>query len=382
MRFHTALDSGGAVAAPLMLAHFLPWYTVRGGDFPLHPEDAATLGRPPPRLEDMRHWNDGRAGYRRTHLHLPEIGVYDSRDPAVIAWQIETALAHGVAGFILNWYGKHSAENVITLHWLRGLERWNRAHPDRPFAYCLSYDMQAQWPTEGKSPVGLEEDFLYIRDHLVRGAYLRRDGRPLFTVFPYGDERRAYRAVLDRVFAPAGADLIWSGPPQGAGEDGVYAWVKPDAETVRPDQPCCWSDPDNCGAEELRRWYAEAQRLAAPHAYAMHGVWPEFNNTLVAWAWSKDPDHPRIRPSVICRETRAGSALDLTWRVYLDYLRRRRAGDPGARVPAPLVQLITWNDYAETTTLEPSREYGRAPIECCRRYLLEARELWAGSAAP
>lgn len=374
MKFHTSSDL--AQPWPIVLGHFLPWYTIRGRDFPLHPDDAATLDWQP-QVEDMRHWNDARAGYRRTHLHMPEIGVYDSRDPAAMEWQIQTALQYGVAGFILNWYGKYSVENVITLHWLRGLERWNRAHPDQPFTYCLSYDMQAQWPTEGKKPVSLEDDFIYIRDHLVRSAYLRRDGRPLFTVFPYGDERAMYRAVLDRVFAPGGADLIWSGIPQGRGEDACYAWVKPDTDTVRPDSPHAWSDPDNCGEQELRHLYDAANAANAPGAYLMHGVWPEFNNELVAWAWSKDPTHPHIRPSVICRQTRDGATLERTWRVYLDYLRRARTGDATARLPAPLVQLVTWNDYAETTTLEPSREYGRAPLEYCRSCAEEARALLA-----
>lgn len=378
MHFHTTRHADQPLTGPLMLGHFLPWYTIRGDAFPLHPDDAATLRSEPPRLEDMRHWNDSRAGYRRTHLHMPEIGVYDSRDPAVIEWQIRVALDHGVSGFILNWYGMYSAENVITLHWLRGLEHWNRANPERPFAYCFSYDMQAQWPTEGKRPVSLEEDFVYIRDHLVRDAYLHRSGRPIFTVFPYGDERMAYREVLDRVFAPTGADLIWSGAPQAGGEDAGYAWVKPDADTVRPDQPCCWSDPDNCGIRELQHWYDASQTCPEGTAYLMHGVWPEFNNTLVAWAWSKDPTHPHIRPSVICRETRGGNSLDRTWQVYLDYLKRRRAGDPRTHVPAPLVQLVTWNDYAETTTLEPSREYGNSPLARCRDYLRRARELYEG----
>ncbi|HMP74990.1 MAG TPA: hypothetical protein PKE12_01720 [Kiritimatiellia bacterium] len=374
MHFHTQLPAARPLEWPIALGHFLPWYTLRGDAYPLVPEDAAPLGGTP-HIEDMRHWNDSRAGYRRTHLHLPRIGVYDSRDPAVIEWQIQTALRHGVSGFILNWYGIHSVENVLTLHWLRGLERWNRAHPEQPFVYCLSHDMQAQWPTEGKCPATLEEDFIYIRDHLVRDAYLRRDGRPLFTIFPYGDERETYRAVLDRVFGATGADLIWSGAPRGAGENGGYAWVKPDADTVQPGEPYCWSDPDNCGAQELRSFCDAANRAPSSEFYLMHGVWPEFNNTLVAWAWSKDPTHPHIRPSVICRETRSGSTLDRTWDVYLDYLRRQRKGDPTARVPAPLVQLVTWNDYAETTTLEPSQEYGEAPLERCRARLDEARAI-------
>ncbi len=370
MKFHT--DIVEAYEWPVVLGHFLPWYTIRGDDYPLQASDATTLDWLP-EIEDLRHWSDGRADYRRTHLHMPEIGIYDSRNPLVIEWQIRTALEHGVNGFILNWYGMYSVENVLTLHWLRGLDQWNATHPEQPFAYCFSYDMQAQWPSEGKRPVSIEEDFFYIRRHLLRPGYLRRDGRPVFTVFPYGDERSRFRRALDRAFAPTGADLIWSGASPSAGEDARYAWVKPDSSTVNADKPCAWSDPDNCGENELRLFYETANSPGSLPLYLMHGVWPEFNNALVAWAWSKDPNHPGIRPSVICRQTRDGATLERTWRPYLDYLRRARAGGDRARVPAPLVQLVTWNDYAETTTLEPSREFGREPLACCKRHIEEAR---------
>jgi hypothetical protein len=36
--------------------------------------------------------------------------------------------------------------------------------------------------------------------------------------------------------------------------------------------------------------------------------------------------------------------------------------------------------YAETTTLEPSRDYGRAPLERCLHFIKEARGLVAANA--
>ena len=363
MNFHLKANVDTPLQNPLVLGHFLPWYTLKGSDYPLHPDDAAALDGQP-ELEDMRHWNDSRAVYKRTHLHMPEIGVYDSRDPEVITWQIKTALAGGVCGFILNWYGKYSAENMITLHWLRGLERWNKAHPDQPFCYFLSYDMQAQWPTEGKRPVSMEEDFAYIRDYLLRDACLMRDGKPLFMVFPYGDQRALFRRVLDSVFGPNGADLIWSGSPGDKGENACFAWIKPDSDSMVEGSPYEWSDPDNCGFEDLKQMYADAQRSTSCE-YIVHGAWPGFNTELVSWAWNADTEDSRIRPRVMCRETRSGSTMELIWEVYLDYLERWSAQDPEARIPAPMVQLVTWNDYAETSTIEPSRDFGDRALQQC-----------------
>lgn len=375
MKFHAPVSGDRALELPLAFGHFVPWFTIKGEDYPL-PADEAELFDFMPEIEDWRHWNDSRAGYKRTHHDMPEIERYDSRDPKVIEWQIETALEYGIQGFIVNWYGRYSVENVITLHWLRGLKNWNDEHPEQPFYYFISFDSQAQWPSEGKKPVTIKEDFEYIRDHLITDAYLLRDGKPVFTVFPYGDNFAEVRETLETVFPEPGADLLWSGAPRNEGENGCYAWVAPDNDTVDHSTPYCWSDPDNVGEGHLRSIYAAANTEGSSCEYVMHGVWPGFNNQFVSWAWSKDPDNPHIRPSVLVRETSRGNTLELTWQVYIDYLEKWAQNDASAHVPAPLIQLVTWNDYAETTTVEPTKNYGRVPLEMCQKYLEKARELW------
>jgi len=376
MKFHAPVSGDKSLLLPLAFGHFVPWFTIRGMDFPLSAEDAALFDFIP-EIEDWRHWNDSRAGYKRTHHHMPEIGRYDSRDPEVIEWQIKTALEYGVQGFIINWYGRYSVENVITLHWLRGLKKWNDEHPNQLFYYFISFDAQAQWPSEGKKPVTLKEDYEYIRDHLITDAYLLRDDRPVFSVFPYGDNCAEVRETLDAVFSNSGADLLWSGTPRNKGENGCYAWVQPDVETIDLKSPYVWSDPDNIGEGYLRNIYMEANAKDSSCEYVMHGVWPGFNNQFVAWAWSKDANSPSIRPCVLVRETSRGNTLERTWRVYLEYLEKWAANDSSARIPAPLIQLVTWNDYAETTTLEPTKDYGRTPLEICRDHLKKARGIWA-----
>jgi hypothetical protein len=375
MKFHAPVSGDRPLDLPLVFGHFVPWYTIRGNDFPLPAEERALIAFMP-LIEDYRHWNDSRAGYLRTHHHVPAIGLYDSRDPGVIEWQIRTALEYGVSGFIINWYGKYSVENVITIHWLRGLARWNAAHPDRPFHYFFSVDSQAQMASEGKKPVSSEEDFAYIRDHLLTDAYLRRDGRPVFMVFPYEDNAPQWRKALDSVFGAGRADLIWSGSPRGGGENACYAWVRPDDGTIDFNNPYVWNQPDSAGDGFLRRFFRDANAEGSGVEYIMAGVWPGFNDQLVSWAWNPSPDNPNIRPRVICRETTRGNTLELTWKAYLDYLALGRDGETSARIPAPLIQLVTWNDYAETTTLEPTRDYGSAPLEMCRKFLAEARKIF------
>lgn len=375
--FHPIERPQAPLRWPIVMAHFLPWHTMEGRAFPLPAEEARRLDWVPP-IEDLRHWHDSRSGYARAHLRMPDPGIYDSRDPAVIDRQIETAIAHGIDGFLINWYGVYSVENVITLHWLNGLARWNAAHPDQPFRYFLCHDMQAQWPTEGKRPVSLEEDFVFIRRHLLRPGYLCRAGRPLFAVFPYGDARKAYLRVLEKVFPDTGADLIACAPGPGCGEAGAFVWVEPDPQTQLPEDPYVWSDPDSAGTEHLREFYAQPVASGETRAYLMGGVWPGFNDQLVRWAWSDAALHPRLRPRVICRHTTKGSTLERTWDVYLEHLSKQNHQRTPPHLPAPLLQLITWNDYAEDTALEPTKEDGAAPLRLCREKIAQARRLLAG----
>lgn len=361
---------------PLVLGHFLPWYTRKASDFPLPLPLAKTIGHPPVLAND-RHWSDSRSAYRRTHLHLPEIGLYDSRDPQVIAWQLEQARAAGLDGFIINWYGQHSVENVITLAVIAEIEKWNHRHAEHPFCYFFSIDSQSQLSTEGKVAVPLEEDLRYLRAHLLRPGYLLRNGRPIFSCFPYEANAPDWISALDAVFAREGYDFLWCNRPQGVGETGCYAWVQPDEETVDQEKPYPWSDPDNVGALSVEMLYAEWNRPHFRHRYGMAGIWPGFNDGMVAWAWKPAAKHAEVRPRVIVRESTGGNTYERLWRSYLDYLAFWRGGK--FTLPLPLVQIVTWNDYAEATTIEPTRDYGHRYIELTAQAVLEARRLWAGS---
>jgi hypothetical protein len=351
---------------PVALGHFLPWYTRLGDAFPLVVRQAETIAHPT-RIEDYRHWRDARATYRRTHLHLPEIGVYDSRDPEVIRWQIESARQAGLDGFIINWNGRNSVENVITLAVLQQILSWNHAHPDEPFTYMFSIDSQAQMPTEGKVPVSLSDDLIYIRDVLMGDHYLHRDGRPLFSCFPYQDNLPEWLAAFDRVFGPDAYDFFWMNEPRGQGETGCFAWVRPDDDAIDPAGSYSWTDPDNTGEAYAGMLYKQWSEPAHGHRYGMAGVWPGFNDTLVRTAWTGSE---QARARIMVRESEEGNTYDRLWKTYLTALAAPET------LPLPLVQIVTWNDWAETTTIEPARDYGSRYIEATKRHLGEARRIW------
>jgi len=362
MSFTAPILRGKTLAEPAVLGHFLPWFIGgKPGSSGLLPEEAKGLTLPV--LEPWRHWRDARSQYRRTHQYEPIGGEYDSRDPEVIHRQITTAMDYGLDGFIVNLYGKNSVENVIGLQFLRELRKYNEAHPDRPFVYVISFDAQAQWPSEGKTPVSMEEDFAYLKDVWCQEACLRRDGKFPFLVFAYDRPCQDYRAAMTKVFGADGFDLLWLNNPTEQAMDAGYPWVRP--MQVEPDHR--WFSPDDSGEQYIRDFYSKCNQNPKVK-YLCGGVWPGFNDQFVRWAWSGNQDDPRIRPRVICRETSKGSTLELTWQAAAEYILRHRAGDPSAGLPMPMIQIVTWNDWAESTQVEPCRDLGHHDLEVCKRY--------------
>ena len=238
---------------PLVMAHYLPWFTLRAEDWPLPAKDLASISSVPV-IGDFRHWTDPGSGYARSHLQMPEIGRYDSRDPEVIRWQIQSAQSAGIDGFVVNRYGRNSVENIITLHFLNVLEQWNRENPERPFFYQLCLDTQAQLPTEGKKPVPLAEDFAYVRDHLIRAtACCGGAGRSSFASPTMSGAGSGWRRPL-RSFGEDGYDLLWSDPCDSPEVSGRYLWVAPDrAAGEQSDLRDAWPDPSDIGAARAAR---------------------------------------------------------------------------------------------------------------------------------
>jgi hypothetical protein len=354
---------------PIVLGHFLPWFTAEGIDaFPLPPGAEQIVL---PQLEPWRHWRDARSQYQRTHLYQPEWGEYDSRDPQIIRKQIETAREYGLDGFLVNLYGKNSAENLLGLAFLEELKKVNAENPERPpFFYMVSFDSQAQWPTEGKTPVSIEEDFAYLRDIWFGDYCLRRDGVPILAVFVYDQPCSRYREAADRVFGKGGLDIVWPSAAKTDGQDAAYVWVCPDK--VEPNG--AWFHPDAAGDGLLRDFYRECS-VNPEIQYIMGGVWPGFDDQLVSWAWNSNPANPEIRPRVMCRETTQGNTLELTWRAAQDYITAHQSGDRACCKPMPLIQIVTWNDWAEATNIEPDWDHGRKPLETCAKFIKSLKEI-------
>lgn len=359
--------NGVKLKTPLVLGHYLPWFTDGNPEkFELSAKFADDIVMP--EIEDWRHWRDCRSQYKRTHMYQPQWGEYDSRDPGLIWKQISTAKEHGLDGFIVNLYGKNSVENVLGLHFLEELKKYNSENPNDPFLYMVSFDSQAQWLSERKVPVSIEEDFEYIKNIWITDAHIKRDGAPVMAIFVYDKPCSEYRKAADEVFGKDGLDILWSSPDNAAGASGTYAWIAQSEIGANGS----WFNPDDAGDRFLSDFY-ERSNKNSDLKYIMGGVWPGFNDNLVSWAWNPSQDNPEIRPRVMCRETTRGNTLELTWEANVKYI--CELCGKSDKLQMPLIQIVTWNDWAESTNIEPDMDFGYKCLETCKNFIKEIKSL-------
>ena len=316
--------------------------------------------------EAWRHWRNDRREYSRTHLHQPLYGEYESRNPVVIRQQIYDAIAHGLDGFIINLNGKNSAENLIALSLLAEINLYNSRHHEKPFLYIISFDSKAQSPTEGKTPVSIEEDFEYLRDVWLTDAWVRNGESPVLFIFAYEDNFSEYKAAADKVFEH-GADIIWPYPDRCKGGKAAFCWVHPDKTRDNG----MWLDNDSSGSTYCHNYYKDCADNEDIQ-YVVGAVWPGFNDTLVRWAWDDGLNKDHLRPRIIPANTSLGNTLELTWQEVYDYLLAEKNGGL-EYTPMPIVQIVTWNDWAESTAIEPDVETGYSNLKICSRYIRTIR---------
>ncbi|MGH7940575.1 MAG: hypothetical protein ACREFR_05840 [Limisphaerales bacterium] len=152
-----------------------------------------------------RHWGKVDAAHHdiEASRHYPELGAYDSHDPAIISRQIAEARKCGITGFICTWWGQGTYEDQAVPLVLK-------AARDKHF------NVTVYWETEsgrGQSQIdNAVSDLDYIVSHYgSNSAFLKVDGKPV--IFVYGRVMgqvpfAAWPKIISRAHAQAGDFLL------------------------------------------------------------------------------------------------------------------------------------------------------------------------------
>lgn len=324
------------MAEPRVLAHYMPWFRAeRAPDGSMRWDHWQWFGK------GTKHDPDdvGPDGRRDiASVFYPLIGPYHGPDAKVLEYHVLSARAAGIDAFVADWYGPgtYSDEVFAAL----------RAQAE-PLGFRVAICLEEKSFFPGYAAVTsrvevLDEMERHIRHvleaHAGSPAYLRRDGRPVLFMFnghgagPLGEGTLSPAELADVLgrFSNAPVFLVRGHVDTNylGVVDGAYAW---------------------CGDAAYRRWFEEASsgpRGDGRLSYRVGVASPGFDDSGVN-GWGAGP---RVT------DRRGTQEYEDNW---ADVLK----GRPDA------VQIVTWNDFQEGTTVEPTVEYGFTLLNLTERYV-------------
>ncbi|MEM6647686.1 MAG: T9SS type A sorting domain-containing protein [Bacteroidota bacterium] len=306
-----------------MLVHYMPWYQT--------PEVSGYWGW----HWTMNHFDPDQVdadGQRAiASQHYPRIGPYDSSDPDVLEYHTLLMTVAGIDGVIVDWYGTSSLFDYPVLNeaskaLFDAIESANLL-----FAVCyedatLARLIENGRIAEGEAIAQARADFQFVRDAWTTSpAYLTHNEQPV--IFNFGPQHLNTSAewasalsvfdappVLihqDRRVAPAGSGgFPW--PPMWASSNGVLS-------TARLQQ-------------YLNSFYSQSRFWPV----TVGSAFPGFHDIY---------EEAGVRASYGFLDAQDGDILRVTF-------------DQAVGQDVPMIQLVTWNDFGEGTTIEPTVEYG------------------------
>ncbi len=313
--------------SPLFLAHYMPWYQTpaESGYWGWHwtmdhfnPAETDANGRP----EIASHFT-------------PLTGPYDSRDDALLEYQIMLMKLSGIHGVIVDWYGMEDFWDYGTInasthklfdHLQRAGMYFAICYEDRTVKNMLD---NGHLPADARLPHG-REVMAYLQDTWFQSPnYLKYtdptgETRPVLFVFgnpPYFT--RTDWATLFDGLTPAPL-LITEDDPLPPAAPFSYPWP-----------PMGLSLGGELTPTALIGYLTAFYHKAENWDYLVAGAFPGFHDIYA---------EAGVGNSYGYLDAQIGETFRLTLQTAL-------AADPD------VIQLITWNDYGEGTNLEPTEEY-------------------------
>ncbi len=311
-----------------VMVYYMPWYAAK------------------PFSEDWGwHWTMGHfnpdkvnaSGEREiASWYYPLIGPYDSADSAVLEYHVLLMKLAGIDGVIVDWYGSADYFDYATVN--RNVARLFQYTRKAGLKFAICYEDQTiQRFIDGKRLTAADaihhaqQEMLYLQtNYFCDPSYFRLNGRPLLENFgpQYFLSSTNWEEILS-VLSPSNRPNFFTEDNPLSPGHGAFDW------------PPMWlsRQPGTGGVlseASLRNYLGDFEKKSISWPAFISSAFPRFHDIYQRagvrnyWGYLGD---------------RNGETLSETF---------GRALTNNSAV----VQIVTWNDFGEGTTIEPTKEYG------------------------
>lgn len=311
-----------AAQSPEIYVHYMPWYQAKpfGESWGYH----WTMNKFKP--EKITN------GKREiASQHYPLIGPYDSNDPDVLAYHLQTIKLTGIDGLIIDWYGIEDYYDYAMIH--RNTQHLVQHIKKAGLKFMICYEDQIykhltdsdQLEPNQALPSALNT-FEWMEEHwFADPAYARLGQSPVLLVFgPQYFEKQQWENILGSL---KNTPKLYSLPQfrQAINADGCFTWPPVSGGKTIPDFN--WRG-------DLEHVYLSGHPHVIPLAFpGYHDIYAEAGQKSFGYI-----DH------------KGGRTLQFSLNSAFKYAR-------------DFIQIATWNDFGEGTVIEPTREFGFQYLE-------------------
>ncbi|MBP5308508.1 MAG: glycoside hydrolase family 99-like domain-containing protein [Clostridia bacterium] len=315
----------------------------------------------------------------------PLWGYVNEADPSVMEMQIDEAVSHGVNVFIYDWYwydGRPFLEQCLDNGFLRAKNNRNMKFylmwANHDANHCWSIDLSDEygntvlWKGEVDRPNFEKIVCRVIEKYFVLPNYYKIDGRPVFMIYDVknfinglGGIENAKNALLwfrEQTKAAGFPDLhlqitVWNEPEINlSGFDANMKGSTKDivrllrADSVTHYQFAHFAHINRDYTEILKDVAAEWKRIEKEYEA------PYFPH--ISCGWDNNPRYKNFRPGIVKNNTPENFEKGLM--MAKEYLDARPA-------LTPLVTVNSWNEWTETSYLEPDDFYGYGYLDAVKK---------------
>jgi hypothetical protein len=278
---------------------------------------------------------------------------YNENSSATVAAQDSFMISEGCDINLVDWYGSLSPNQTFNLATANTVFADLNGRSGYPLKFGIMEDKGAlkySCPTSGLTESAtvtclqsaLIQDMDYINTHYVNsGVYWTDAGRPVIAYFgaksdwpiltaaDWDSVWVAVKAHTDAYVVPFKFVFQFGSFTTAAYDNGRYGWVQP--PTYSPTQQFWWGSVTNASPTYLDTLYSSG--LTHPSQLTIGALYKGFDDNVASWSGNR----------VIAQQ--CGQVLLKTANEVSKYF-------GGSQPQIPYVQVITWNDYEEGTSVE------------------------------